>query len=226
VNDSRIPIAELIRSRRRTLSLHVRPDGRLVVRAPHSLSESKIHRFVEEKKEWIDRTALRLRERAGKFRPRRFESGETFLFRGAEYPLHVADDMFGRLLFEERFILNARHLPRARTLFERWYKEAAFAVLVNRCLFFSEAMGVRYRTVDLSGARRRWGSCDAKGRLRFSWRLILAPPEILDYVVIHELAHLKELNHSPKFWAVVESVCPSWRQHRRWLEENQYRLDF
>ena len=81
-------------------------------------------------------------------------------------------------------------------------------------------MNVTYGTVRLSSARTRWGSCSARGNLNFHWKLILMPPEVLDYVVVHELAHRREMNHSPRFWAIVEKVLPDYKERRRWLKEN------
>ena len=104
------------------------------------------------------------------------------------------------------------------------YEEDVFMALTLCCQKWSLPMSVRYHHIGLSNARGRWGSCSQDGRLRFNWRLALVPSEILDYVVIHELAHLKHPNHSPRFWAEVEHFCPGWRLAKSWLKDNQERL--
>ena len=81
-------------------------------------------------------------------------------------------------------------------------------------------MGVTPKTVKVANQKRRWGSCSARGALRFSWRMARLPEDVFDYIVVHELAHLKQMNHSPRFWSVVESVCPNHKSHRRWLRKN------
>ena len=91
---------------------------------------------------------------------------------------------------------------------------------MERAAYFAGIMNVTYGTLRLSSARTRWGSCSARGNLNFHWKLILMPPEILDYVVVHELAHRKEMNHSARFWAIVESVLPDYKERRQWLKEN------
>lgn len=153
--------------------------------------------------------------------PKQFIEGETFLYLGSEYSLHIAQDIYRKLIFEDRFILDERHVPRARILFERWYKEEAFMIFTLRCKFYAETMKVRYNSIHLSGAKHRWGSCHPNGKLRFNWRLVMAPKEIIDYVVVHELAHLVEPNHSSRFWAVVDKVSKDRREAKKWLKDNQ-----
>jgi predicted metal-dependent hydrolase len=101
-----------------------------------------------------------------------------------------------------------------------WYREEARAVLTARAQIFAAALGVTYKRLTIRDGRSRWGSCSSAGGLNFSWRLILAPPTVLDYVVIHELAHLRELNHSPRFWAIVAEHAPDYRLQQAWLKRH------
>jgi predicted metal-dependent hydrolase len=204
----------------------VRADGSLVVRAPHSASESAIQKFILKNREWIDRASRAARERMALVRPKRFEEGEKFLYLGHEHTLHVAQDMFGKLIFEDRFILSARYQPKARRLFERWYKERAFSVFTERCRLYAAQMGTSYKSLSLSSAKTRWGCCTPRGTLRFNWRLVMAPVEVIDYVMVHELAHLKELNHSRRFWEIVSKALPDHSHAKKWLKENGLRLHF
>ena len=219
-----MPIPKLIRSRRRSIALEIGHDGTFIVRAPHLAGEEAIREFISHKRAWIDKAYNSMRLRLTQSRPKQFIDGERFLYLGNEYTLNMAQDMYGKLLFEERFILNERYLPKARMLFERWYREEAFMLFTLRCKFYAESMGVRYNSINLSGAKYRWGSCYPNGNLRFNWRLIMAPKDIIDYVVVHELAHLVEPNHSSRFWAVVEKTFQGHREARKWLKDNQCRL--
>ena len=101
---------------------------------------------------------------------------------------------------------------------EQAYRRQAKARLEERAAYFASRMGVSYQKISVRAAKTRWGSCSAKGNLNFHWKLILMPPQVLDYVVVHELAHRKEMNHSPAFWAEVEKILPDYRERRKWLK--------
>ena len=103
---------------------------------------------------------------------------------------------------------------------EAQYRKEARRRITERAAYFAEKMGVDYGRIAIKAAKTRWGSCSAQGNLNFHWKLILMPPAILDYVVVHELAHRIEMNHSPRFWAQVERILPDYRERRRWLKEN------
>lgn len=99
-------------------------------------------------------------------------------------------------------------------------KKQAAVILKEKCRLFAEKMGVTYGKISIREQKTRWGSCSLKGNLNFNWKLVLMPEEILDYLVVHELAHRLEMNHSAAFWAVVESVLPDYKKRRQWLKEN------
>lgn len=107
---------------------------------------------------------------------------------------------------------------------EAIYRDAAREYFPKRVSYFSHVLGVNYGKITIRDQKTRWGSCSSKGNLSFNWRLILAPPNVLDYVVVHELCHRKEMNHSQRFWALVESVMPEYREYRKWLKENGNKL--
>ena len=116
----------------------------------------------------------------------------------------------------ERAAARPAYTDREREAGKRLAKE----LLLKKCRYFAERMGVSYGTVTVREQKTRWGSCRAKGNLNFNWKLALMPEEILDYLVVHELAHRKEMNHSDRFWAEVERVLPDYRQRRAWLKEH------
>lgn len=215
-----IPAPKLIRSGRRSIALEISPDGTFIVRAPHLAGEHAIREFINSKRAWIDKAYSRTRSQLALLHPKKFIEGEKFLYLGNEYALHIASGMHGKLIFEDGFVLNERHVPKARKLFERWYKEEAFMLFTNRCKYYAGNMDVSYNGIDLSGAKHRWGSCYPDGRLRFNWRLVMAPKGIVDYVVVHELAHLLEPNHSGRFWAVVARYFQDHCKARDWLKDN------
>ena len=101
-----------------------------------------------------------------------------------------------------------------------WYKAQARSLLSGRVDFFAGRHAIRVGKVRISSARTRWGSCSARGTLSFTWRLVMAPPEVIDYVVVHEMCHLKEMNHSGAFWARVEAILPDYKARRKWLKDH------
>ncbi len=120
----------------------------------------------------------------------------------------------------DRFLLERRALPQAEAAFAAWYKAQARGLVEERVRHFAARYGFSYRQVRITSARTRWGSCSSKGRLCFTWRLVMAPPECIDYVVVHELAHLRVANHSLAFWHVVSAILPDYKARRKWLHDN------
>ena len=152
---------------------------------------------------------------------------DTLLLRGQTLPYRVlpAPILKGAAVFDGH-TLNvqvpiAADASVAAAVLQTWYLEQALSDIRAGVQRRAEAMQVRPAKISLRDQRRRWGSCSSKGNLSFSWRLILMPPDVLDYVVVHELAHLRHMNHSPKFWALVSQYCPNYKQHAAWLKANQ-----
>lgn len=171
---------QIIRSSRRTMSLEIKPDGRIIVRAPLRLSETRIRKFVEEKQEWILKNMEKIQKRD-----------------------------------EQR-----EHVPRLSALERQHLQNKACVVIPRRVAYFAEKIGVTYGKITLRQQKTRWGSCAVNGNLNFNWLLILAPSEVLDYVVVHELCHRREMNHSQKFYAEVLRVFPTYRTQEKWLKEH------
>jgi hypothetical protein len=217
-------IDRLERSSRRTVGLRVTSDGRLEVRAPWRLPEAEVRRLVRSKAEWIRRAQETARVRHAERPVHRYAAGETFLLRGEPCRLEIVEGRRPDLEFDGVFRLARSGGPRGKALFEAWYRRRAAEVFAERAAFWGGRMGVRPARLLLSGARTKWGSCDARGTVRLAWRLVMAPPAVLDYVVVHELAHLSVRGHSRRFWDRVEAFDPDYRAHRRWLAERGHTL--
>lgn len=215
-----IPIDRLIRSRRKTIALIVRPDGSLEVRAPQGLAESRIREFVESHADWVRKQKARASEFTLPL-PKQFSEGEKFPYLGKEYPLKIVPRQRQALMFDgKEFRLAKTALPKAREAFIRWYKAQAAKVLSERIPAQAAAHGYKYGSIRVSSARTRWGSCSTRGTLSFTYRLIMAPSSVVDYVVLHELVHLKIKNHSKVFWAQVGNLMPDYKKHVNWLKKN------
>ena len=217
-----IEINKLVRSKRKTLALIVEADGRLTVRAPTQMKDADIWKFVNEKEKWIERKQAQTRKEAPL--PREFVDGGVFPYLGQEIPLRIVSDQKPALVLDKCFKLKETALENAESVFEAWYKKQARKVLTQRVSYFAMKHSFEVKKIRISSARSRWGSCSTRGTLSFTWRLILAPLDVLDYVVVHELCHLHELNHSKRYWALVEDILPDYKIRRIWLKENGGRL--
>ena len=219
-----VTIDEIIRSKRKSIALIVERDGRLVVRAPRQVSQELIHTFVKEKENWIIKKQLEFKSTHPKFTPKKFMEGENFWYLGKLYPLTFGEHFKPRLFLDESFVLSRTAQPQARTIFERWYREQARQVIVGRVDHYAAKYNFTYNQIKITSARTRWGSCSTRGILSFAWRLIMSPLDVVDYVVVHELVHLHEHNHSRGFWSGVEEIAPDYKEKVKWLKVNGHLL--
>jgi hypothetical protein len=219
-----IKISKLIRSRRRSIELIVTEDARLVVRAPLRTPQGFIEELLDKKRGWIIRKMIEAGNRAV-LKPRQFRDGETLLYLGQHYRMQTTDSAGIYVQFLDGiFHVPKQTVPYAARFMKIWYKKETLNLVRQRCLYFSDIFGFAPKSVSISNAEKRWGSCGPGGTLNFSWRLSMAPPEIIDYLVVHEMAHVMHPNHSKLFWATVETILPDYRSNRKWLKQNGHLL--
>jgi predicted metal-dependent hydrolase len=221
--------------RARRARILVDGDGVEVV-VPRRFPLREVEPFVEEKREWIERTLRRLRETEAELPAARLEDGGFVPYLGESLRLSVRvepgrrREHVARRGDELRVALPAdadRLLPADGSLLEaleRWYRKRARAEVAPRLDAACARAGTSYTSLQIRGQRTRWASCSSTGAMSFNWRLLLAPAEILDYVVEHEVAHLELLDHSPRFWRLLASRCPEWREHEAWLRRHGHAL--
>jgi predicted metal-dependent hydrolase len=207
--------------RARRMGLRVHRDGRVEVVLPRRAPAGGVAEFVHRHALWIHRHRAKAATRAPD-NPA-ISVTETW-YQGRRVPIrHVVGDANAFLIrwtgdhFE---VSGADSEPRTAELMEVWFRKAARAVLHERVRTLNAPVGYAWSRIRIADQSTRWGSCSTRGTLSFNWRLLMAPPEVLDYVVIHELAHLKEMNHSAKFWALVEAQCPNYKAHVKWLKDH------
>ena len=215
-------------ARRRSMSISVGRQG-VEVRAPRWISRSEVEAFIREKEPWIRRRMDDCRSEA---RPFSWSEGECLPLFGRQVRLHVPR-MAGtpdarKVRHEEgRLIAHLRaddDTEQLRNAVLAWLRAASLALFQKRADHYSRRLGVPAPAVRLSNARTRWGSCHASGRVLLNWRLVHMPERLIDYVVAHEIAHLLEMNHSPRFWSLVEGVYPDCHGARRELNELEKQL--
>ncbi len=209
---------KIIRSNRKTLSISIDTLGRLVVRAPMRCGKERIFAFISQKEKWILRKQAEVKGSGVQAPPSHLE-GYRLPLLGEEYTLSLTQDKRVRLDTQRKIL----YLPKekAQTRLVAWLKRQAKDLLQARVKLWEEKMGVRATSVSVTSARTRWGSCTFENKLNFTYRLYFTPIEMVDYVVVHELAHIRHKNHSSAFWQEVERYFPPWREKRKWLKINR-----
>lgn len=209
----------LERRSRRTVGLKITAEG-LVVHAPKRIFEFQLNQILQEKSHWI-LNKLQARE-ANQIDKIQWIDGEHLLYLGNDIQLKLINNVKKSTRFENSELQI--HAPEASIhevccrMVLMWYKKQALLDFSRRLEILSAKLGVPTPPLTLSNAGSRWGSCNSRGEVRLSWRLLQAPPNIINYVICHELAHLKQMNHSPKFYAVLESLFPNYKAAEKELK--------
>lgn len=173
---------EIIKSKRKTLTIEINKDLQIIVRAPLFVSNREIQKFIVEKSVWIEKSI------------------EKIKMRNEQEKQNALPE------FTKKEVQNLVNMARE--------------CIPKRVEHYAKIMSVEYNKISIKKMTSRWGSCSAKGNLSFNCLLMLCPEEVLDYVVVHELCHLKEMNHSKRFWSLVEHFCPEYEQYKKWLKEH------
>lgn len=214
-------------ARRRRLSITVERDRSVVVYAPESMSDEKIQKVVESKRHWIY-------EKIG--HPQKYQelphppgkelvSGESAFYLGRQYRIEVVKTGLAGIQFSHRFFVPASQRRRRTEALREWYISKAKEKLVSRVMLHSRELGVDVADIKIVDSRYRWGSCTTNDNVNLNWRLIKAPMFVIDYVIIHELSHLIEANHTPRFWNIVRARISSMDAAKAWLKEHGQLLE-
>lgn len=215
-----IRIDKLLRSKRRTIGIEITQEAKLIVRAPGHVSREYLESIILKKRNWILKKQKFFQQRKSEYPARKFIEGESFYFLGNTFCLKIIAE--GVIRLTECLEFPECLLVRARENLIQWYKARAYEKIKERIDWYSKITDLPYASIKISNSRKRLGSCSFKGRLNFSWRLIMAPLAIIDYVVVHELTHLEELNHSSRFWNKVKAVLPDYKNQEARLKNNQW----
>jgi predicted metal-dependent hydrolase len=216
---------ELIYARRKTLAIHVYPDGAVEVKAPLETPLDQIERLVLKRAAWIVRQQRQFQTYAQPNPlPRRYVSGESYRYLGRQYRLKVVEDLVERVQLSRGlltiYVRQASHKARIADLLEQWYRtqaERVFAERLEVCLTRVQSLEISRPELSVRVMKTRWGSCTSKGKISLNPKLVQMPKDLIDYVVLHELCHLKELNHSASFYALLDRVLPEWQERRQRL---------
>jgi len=241
--NSEIIQVHIIRSKRKTVCLSVNNDGSVTVKAPRLYpTEKEIANFVTKKAEWIIKQRERQQEREDMKLVRRFETDYSFPYLGEERLVEMQSAKKTSIIYEDGKIIiktpfyesfvadyeapeNEEKIEKLQNDLKKWYKKQAYAYVSKRVDYYKDIIGVTVTRVSIKSRKSQWGSCDSNGNLTFSWRLVMAKPEAIDYVVVHELCHRKYMDHSWDFWNQVQKYMPDYKKQKQWLEENSVNLN-
>ena len=221
-----LPLVILRTNRKKTVSIEVTPSN-VKVSAPKRLSNRVITDFITERSRWIEKN-VRLQLEQPKQKTRIWADGEMFAYLGQEYPLRIKRE------FRSVANINDGHLdvmipcvtfeseekPTVKSLIAAWYKQKATETLTTRSFDYSKILKVEPTSIRIKEYKSQWGSCSVSGVISYDWRIIMAPSNVVDYLVVHELAHLLEHNHSQRYWGHVEAALPNFRDQQSWLKVN------
>jgi predicted metal-dependent hydrolase len=216
----------LIRSKRKTIAIYVR-NGEVEVRAPLKTSKNEIDKFVNSKQEWITKVLAQSNKNAEQRQNFNLDYNDTLTYRGRQYPIVSRNG--NHIGFDEEngqfFIPPDLDSKQIKSTCVRIYKMLAKRDLTEKAIKLADRVGVVPTAVKVNSAKTLWGSCSAKRSINFSWRLIMADDDVIDYVVVHELVHIVEMSHSKRFWMLVERVYPDYRKRKLRLKELQKKLN-
>ena len=221
---------EVVRSRRRTAALHI-VGNELQVRVPNQVRDESIIEILQKKRPWIRRKVVQLKE-VPVPQPKEFVSGEAFPFLGQNFRLKVQEGHRAGVQLSEGYLLTTvrpaevgeQRKQRIQQYLKSWYRSRAEERLQEKVERYSKQIGVSPKGLRVREFKSKWGSCDSRGTIAFNLNLIKAPHPIVDYVVIHELCHMIQPNHSKNFWKEVEKYDASYKEHRAWLKQHASEL--
>lgn len=222
---------QIVRSHRSTADIVIERDGNIIVRAPEKIPDERIEDIVEAKRYWIYKNLAEWRDLNATRVLREYRNGEGFLYLGRSYRLLlVADQEEPLQLRDGRFCLqrdlvDQGEIVAAQTAFRDYYIAKGREKICERVDHFAPQIGVKPNVADVRELGHRWASCSPNGNMAFHWKCMMAPQTIIDYIIVHELCHFHQLNHTDAFWNEVDKVMPDFIERKEWLRKNGAGLD-
>jgi len=212
----------IIRSYRRSMSLTITKDGELVVHAPKRLNMNDILKYIAEKESWIVSKQKEIQNKLSI--NKNVINYEEFLFLGKKYKIQTINGLKKVELSEDVFLVPNCERIDILAKVKKWYINNANKILKERLEYFSDIMQIDFSSIKISNSKSRWGSCDNLRNIKLNFRLIMLPHKAIDFVIIHELAHILEFNHSKDFYKIIQSIMPNYKLQQRCLKDHDYVL--
>ena len=215
---------EVTRSNRRSVSITIMKNGSVVVKAPLKMAESEINKFVESKQDWIKNKLTIINSTLMKFQD--IISYKKVLVYGNKYTILLANVKNIELDDNMQIIFPKKVLPEKRLKYlKQWYKKFAKKILESRIEFLAKQFKLQFTSFKITDSKGRWGSCNSRGQICINFRVVMLPPSIIDYILVHELCHLVEMNHSKRFWELVLNFYSQAKTARNALKQYSFLLD-
>ncbi len=221
---------QVIHKKRKTLGIYIDVYGNVEVRVPKNATKIQIEDLIEAKWTWIIKTTKEMQEKTKGFRKKEYIDGETFLYLGKEYPMYIDIDESrsqSSVQFDmEKFVISVQDKDEEviKKLITKFYKQQCKKLIESRIANYQHYFSVKPREVKIASNKKTWGTCNSQRQLTFNWKLIMAPMDILDYVVIHEMCHMIHLNHDRSFWRLVGKYKPDYEQCQEWLRQSHWKM--
>jgi predicted metal-dependent hydrolase len=209
------------KSKRKTVSIFVERDGSVSALVPSNLDDEEIASILKAKEYQIHRNLAQWLQLNERHVTREYVNGQSFLYLGRNYRLKLVDDKLGELKFSKGyFLLSKDELSNAEQYFIDFYRNKLKEKIKSLIIRYKEQLGVSPNDIKVMELKNRWASCSAKGNINFHWKCAMAPMDVLQYIIVHELAHLIHLNHTKEFWNEVDKVLPKYEEQMNWLKLN------
>jgi len=218
----------LVRSHRKTASIYIERDGKVSVLVPEKLTARQVEDILESKRKWIYQSLAEWQDLNANRIQRDYVNGEGFLYLGRSYRLKLVSDLPEALMLKDGYFCLRKtkgSVPDADAMFREFYRDKGAVRIPPRVAYFQSKMGVQPQSIKIMDLKNRWASCTASGNLNFHWKCMMAPLTVIDYIVVHELAHLIHPNHSAAFWNEVDKVMPDFQERKNWLRNNGAGMD-
>lgn len=216
---------EVTHSNRKTFEIKIQPPDIITVRSPKRARKKDIINLMKKKENWILMKLEELKEVEYVKKEKEFIDGELFLYLGKEYPLNIKIDKGLRkpiieITEGELYIkTNILEVDKLRKAAEMWYREKTLEIILEKVEILYKYFNVEPNSIRVKQQKKRWGSCNSKRDLMFNWRLSMAPSYVVEYIVLHEMCHMVHMDHSKKFWVLVEEIMPDYKERRKWLKK-------
>lgn len=218
-------------TRAKRMSLRLNDRGDLTLILPRFVPEIAGKAFVLAHSSWVQAQRSKLALKMHHYADKEFTTGDTLIFFDQKiYTIKICRLDTTKARFKLEINTLELHVPKRdsqnhiQRLIEKFYREEARTYLTERSAYFAAQLGTSFNDLRIKNTKSRWGSCSSKKNLNYNWRIMMAPKAVIDYLVVHEVCHLKEMNHSAKFWSLVERLDPGFKAHKKWLKDNQIQL--
>lgn len=212
------------------MSIHIDRNGYIEVHVPKGISDELVIRAVEEKWDWIQEKLHEMQDRMNGPKIKVYEHGEIFLYLGKEYPIQVSQDINIQqdfAVFEDgklHIVVKQLEDEKIKQALKRFYYQQCKMLVSKSIRIYQSNFKLKPRSITITDNKTNWGTCDSKQRLTFNWRLAMAPQQVIDYVVVHEMCHMVHLNHDRSFWRLVGKIIPDYEEQENWLALSSWKM--